>query len=165
MLRTALLGIHAASGALGLIIGLYAIRPPQTNQFRIWSRRAYTTAVIVMTVFLIAAVVIDWTSIETTQRILFVGLGVLAAVIIYRVRHAVRLAQRRSGDWQPAYINDIYFSYISLWEAFFIVGLIDLGMPLFVIGGVAVAVAILGAFLIARYKRQLAPDPRVEVAP
>ncbi len=163
ILRTALLSIHAASGALGLIVGLYAIRPPETDLFRVWPRRTYSALVVVMTVSLVAVVVFDWTSIQATQQIVFGGLVVLAAVIVYRVLHAVRLAHRRSQGWQRAYINDIYFSYISLWEAFFIVLLIDVGAPLVVTAGVAVGVALLGALLIARYKRQLARQSPVEV--
>jgi hypothetical protein len=43
--------------------------------------------------------------------------------------------------------------------------LTDLGAPPVVTAGVAVGVAVPGVFLIARYKRQLVRESRVEVAP
>jgi hypothetical protein len=56
-------------------------------------------------------------------------------------------------------MNHIYFTYISLWEGFFIVGLFDLNAPAWLMGLVAVGVLVLGAILFSRYKRQQAPRP------
>lgn len=47
----------------------------------------------------------------------------------------------------------MYFSYISLWEGFVIVGLLDLGAPLWLVAGAAVGVLVLGGILLNTYKR------------
>jgi len=56
-------------------------------------------------------------------------------------------------------MNHIYFSYISLWEGFFIVGLIDLGAPGCLVGAVAAGVLVLGGIVFNTFKRGLVPVP------
>jgi hypothetical protein len=91
-----------------------------------------------------------------TPRIIFSVLIGLAAVILIRLFLAFRLAAEQAVGWQIPYVNRIYFTYISLWEGFFIVGLIDLGAPGWVVGAVAVGVLIVGGVLLNRYKREIA---------
>jgi hypothetical protein len=52
-------------------------------------------------------------------------------------------------------MNHICFTYISLWEGFFIVGLLDLKAPAWLVGVVAVGVVLLGALWFNNYKRQV----------
>jgi hypothetical protein len=91
-----------------------------------------------------------------TPRIIFSVLIGLAAVILIRLFLAFRLAAEQAVGWQIPYVNHIYFTYISLWEGFFIVGLIDLGAPGWVVGAVAVGVLIVGGVLLNRDKREIA---------
>src|ERR671935_2304054 len=154
-LRTVLLTLHVAGGLAGLAVGLFVFHPPETVDFRAWLRRAYAAAIGVLAVFLVATVAVDWSSLGSTQRIIFSALIGLAAAIVVRVAMALRLAHIRRGQWQLPYVNHIYFSYISLWEGFFIVGLIDLRAPGWIVAVVAVGVLVLGGFLVNRYKRRL----------
>jgi hypothetical protein len=156
-LRTVFLTLHVAGGLLGLATGLFSFRPPRTSQFRRPLRWLYAAAIALLTVFLLATVVVDWSKLGATQRIVFAALIGLAVVIVIRLVQAFRLAHRQPAGWQQRYVNHIYFSYISLWEGFFIVGLIDLGAPGWLVGAVAGGVLILGAILVSNYKRRLAP--------
>ena len=70
--RTVFLRLHVAGGLLGLLVGLFAFRLPETRQFRVGPRRAYAT-----------------------QRIVFSVLIGLAAVILLRLFLAFRLARRQ----------------------------------------------------------------------
>jgi len=56
-------------------------------------------------------------------------------------------------------MNHIYFSYISLWEGFFIVGLIDLGAPAWLVGAVAVGVLVVGGIVFNIFKHGIMPTP------
>ncbi len=161
-LRTVFLVFHVAGGVLGLAVGLFAFRPPQTPKFRLWLRRLYAVALIDLAVFLVAIVAVDWSSLAATPRIIFSVLIGLAAVILVRLFLAFRLARQRAGSWQIPYANHIYFSYISLWEGFFIVGLIDLGAPGWLVGAVAVGVLVMGGVLLNRYKREIATASAVQ---
>ena len=153
-LRTLFLFFHVAGGVLGLAVGLFAFRPDRL-QFRIWLRRLYTAALVDLAIFLAAIVAVDWSSLAATPRIAFSVLIGLAALILLRLLFAFRLAAQQPVGWQIPYVNHIYFTYISLWEGFFIVGLIDLGAPGWVVGAVATGVLIVGGTLLNRYKRGL----------
>ena len=158
-LWTVFLSLHAASGVLGLLLGGFAFHPPQPRDFRQWVRRVYAAALVSMSVFLVATVLVDWSSINSTQHVVYSALIGLAAVILARLYLAFRVIARQPTDWIAKYVNHIYFTYVSLWEAFFIVGLIDLGAPAWVVGAVAVGVLILGATLVSRYKGRLQSQP------
>jgi hypothetical protein len=155
VLRTAFLSLHVAGGVLGLLLGGFALHPPRTHRFRLLLRRAYAAAILVLAVFLVATVLVDWPGLAAIQRIVFAVLVGLAAFIVARVFLANRAARLQPTGWEAAYMNHIYFSYISLWEGFFIVGLLDLGAPPWLIGAVAVGVVILGAVLFSAYRRRL----------
>lgn len=152
-LRIAFLSLHTLGGLVGLALGIYALRPPDPWTFRLWLRRAYGLSIGVLTVFLIATVVLDWANIDTTQRIVFGVLVALAIVMLGRVLLAQWLARRRPDRWRSRYQSHIYFTYISLWEGFLIVGLIDLGMPGWLVGVAAVALVIVGTTWFNRWKQ------------
>lgn len=158
-LRTVFLSLHVAGGVLGLLLGGFALRPPQTKHFRLALRRSYSAAILVLAVFLAGTVLVDWSGLDGTQRIVFTLLVGLAALIVARVFLAFRVAQQQPQGWPTTYMNHIYFSYISLWEGFFIVGLLDLGAPVWLVAVVAMAVLILGAIFLNIYKRHILPEP------
>lgn len=151
-LRTVFLSLHVAGGVLGILVGLFSFHPPQTGDFRLWLRRVYATAIGVLAVFLVGLVAIDWSSLGPTPRVIFVALIGLAAVIVTRLFLAFRLARQQPPDWRVTYMNHIYFTYVSLWEGFFIVGLIDLGAPAWLVGAVAVGVLVVGGIVFNVYK-------------
>jgi uncharacterized membrane protein YuzA (DUF378 family) len=156
-MRTVFLSLHVAGGVLGLLVGLFAFQPPETRQFRRALRRLYGAAIGILAIFLVATLAVDWSSLVATQRIIFAVLVGLAGVIVIRVFLAFQLARRQPAGWEIPYVNHIFFSYISLWEGFFIVGLIDLGAPGWLVGAVAVGVLILGSILVSNYKRRIGP--------
>ena len=155
MLRTLFLSIHVAGGGVGLVLGAFAMRPPDTTKSRLPIRLAYAAAVVILVVFLYATLAVDWGRLALTQRVAFGVLAGLAAFILIRLYLAYRDSRQRPANWQTSYINHIYFTYISLWEGFFIVGLIDLGAPGWLVASVAVGVLVVGGYLSNRYKRKV----------
>jgi hypothetical protein len=154
-LRTAFLTLHVAGGVAGLLLGAFVLRPPEPGHYRLALRRGYTAAIAVLVAFLTGTVLLDWTRIDAVQHIVHAGLIGLAAVIAGRVYLAFRVARNQPDRWQASYMNHIYFTYISLWEGFFIVGLLDLKAPAWLVGVVAVGVVLLGALGFNNYKRQV----------
>jgi len=155
VLRAVFLSLHVAGGVVGLLIGAFAIRPPFVRESRLLLRRAYAAALVVLFVFLTATVAIDWPSLQTTQQVIYVALIGLAAFLVTRVWLAFRLARLQVGGWEAKYMNHIYFTYISLWEGLFIVGLFDLRAPGWLVAGIAVGVLVVGAALFNNYKGRL----------
>lgn len=158
-LRTVFLSLHVAGGVLGLLVGLFSFHPPPARNSRLSLRRAYAAAIAVLAVFLVGIVAVDWSSLGATQRIIFAALIGLAVVIVTRVVLAFRLARQQPDGWQLPYMNHIYFSYISLWEGFFIVGLLDLGAAPWLVGAVAIGVLVVGGILFNNYKHGIMPRP------
>ncbi len=76
----------------------------------------------------------------------------LAVVMATRVILAFRVARELPEGWRASYLNHVYFTYISLWEGLFIVGLFDLGAPAWLIVLVAGGVLAVGATLFYGYK-------------
>jgi hypothetical protein len=78
-------------------------------------------------------------------------------------RHCIAHASRTSTLMRTPFrilrstpsLLDIYFTYVSLWEGLFIVGLFDLNAPVWLIAAVAVGVLILGALLFNNYRRRI----------
>lgn len=152
VLRSVFLSLHVAGGIAGLLLGAYAMRPPLVHEARLLLRRAYTAALVFLLVFLTGTVVIDWTSLQASQQVIYLVLIGLAAFMVTRALLAFRVARQRVAGWETKYMNHIYFTYISLWEGLFIVGLFDLGAPTLLIAGVAVGVLIAGAVLFNNYR-------------
>jgi hypothetical protein len=165
-LRTVLLSLHVAGGVVGLVLGVFAIRPPLDDRFRLGIRRAYLASLVVLAVCLAALVAVDWASRQDSrQRILFGALTVFAFVILARAVLSFRVAQRRPPDWQVRYMNHLYFTYVSLWEGLVIVTLGDLNAAVWLIVVVAVGLVGLGAALFRRYQRQVLAGPAPAGAP
>ncbi|HEY5990270.1 MAG TPA: hypothetical protein VIV12_28375 [Streptosporangiaceae bacterium] len=157
---------HVAGGVGGLALGLFAIRPPLDDRFRLGIRRACLTSLVVLAVFLAALVAVDWSPrLDSSQRIIFGALTAFALFILARDILSFRVAQRRPPDWQRKYMNHVYFTYISLWEGLFIVGLGDLNAAPWLIAVVAVGLVVLGATLFRRYQRQVLAGPAPAEAP
>jgi hypothetical protein len=144
-LRIALLSSHIAGGLAGLVLGAFALRPFAP----VWIKRLYAAALIVLAVFLTATVAVDWPNLGGAQRTIYSVLIALAIVIVARGLFALQTTD------PVKYVNHMYFTYISLWEGFFIVGLIDLGAPAWFIAAVAIGVVLIGGVLISGYRRRL----------
>jgi len=157
-LRTIFLSLHIAGGVAGLFIGAFAVRPP-LGASRLWLRRAYASALIVLLVFLSATVAVDWSSLQATQQFIYLALIALAAFMVTRVFLSFRVALRQRSGWESRYMNHVYFTYISLWEGLFIVGLIDMGAPVWLVAAVAIGVLVLGAVLFSNYSRRILRSP------
>lgn len=155
--RTVFLSLHVAGGVLGLLVGPFSFHPPQAGSFRLGLRRAYAGAIGMLALFLVGIVAVDWSTLGASQRIVFSALIGLAIVIVTRVFLAFRLARQQPDGWRVPYMNHIYFSYISLWEGFFIVGLLDLGAPAWLLGAVAVGVLVVGGIAFNIYRRGVIP--------
>jgi hypothetical protein len=87
------------------------------------------------------------------QQSIYVVLIGLGSFMVARAFLAFRVAQQQVRGWETTYMNHIYFTYISLWEGLFIVGLFDIGAPGWLIAGVAIGLLILGAVLFNNYRR------------
>jgi hypothetical protein len=159
-LRTVLLSPHVAGGVVGLILGIFALRPPaDDSRTRLGVRRAYLASLAVLTLFLAALVVEDWSGQNAAKRAIFGGLTAFAFLVLARAVLALRAERQRPPSWRSVYMNHVYFTYISLWEGLLIVGLLDLSAPPWLVGAVAVGLVFVGARLFHRFERRVLATP------
>lgn len=154
-MRTVLVLLHAVSGVIGLVTGLWAMSPPRPGDGRRRWRQTYMACIGTLIVGLVALVLYDWRDLEAAARIAFSGLAGLAAVMAYRMWRAHREASMREGDWQRRYVSHVYFTYISLWVGVLIVPAVNSSVPQLAVPVVIVAVLAAGHVLITRYQRGL----------
>ncbi len=164
MVREVLLAVHICAGAGGLVVGLFALRPPASGDKRAALRGLYAASLVVMVVAVAGSIAAGWSDFDTMTRVVFVGLCVLGVFMLLRIYLSFRLARQRSGSWQSPYMNHVYFTYISLWEGFVIIAILDSGLPGWLVPvGIPVsmvAILLIGGFAIARYQRRVLPASR-----
>jgi hypothetical protein len=164
VLHTLLIVGHAAAGSIALVLSCAVLVPPRRRH----SVRflTYLVSVIVLVVFLVAVVVVDWPGLEGGQRVTFSLLTGLGLYTAWRAIMAYRLLERRPVEWRTAYVDHVGFTAISLFDGFVLVGAIDLRAPLPVVVGVGVAGVIVGILAVNRVKtavereRAAIPDGR-----
>lgn len=153
MAHNLLIAAHALAGVVCFVAGAVALRA--TAPASAWFR-AYLVALVGLVLFLLAVVVLDWTRLDETRRIVFTALFALGLYMLWRgVRASARLHGRADG-WRPRYVDDIGFTLISLFDGFVIVGAIDLGAPGWLVAVVAVAGVAAGVVAIRQVKARLA---------
>jgi hypothetical protein len=161
MLHTVLIAAHAACGIAAFALGAAALAPrrPHLPGTFPW----YLGALWLMVLFLLAAVAVDWMGLDAASRALYAALALLALYMAWRGWHARRAVERGEpgGAWREAYVDDIGFTLIALFDGFVIVGALDLGAPVWLILVVGALGILLGRFAVARTKQRSAPTAAV----
>ena len=153
-MRTVLVVLHVAPGVVGLLAGLFALRPPRSGDGQTYWRRLYAGCVGALPVGLILLIAFDWSSLDGTGRLVFVGLAGLGVVMVGRLALAWRAARSGRAGWQERYIGHVFFTYVSLWVGFLIVPALNSPAPVVAVMLVVVTVPIVGIVLLSRYKRR-----------
>ena len=145
-MHTAIIILHAAAGVAAFVAGCLALFPPEAEQRARQLFGVYLVSLVLMIVFLVAALATHWQELTTEEQVIFGGLFLLGLYMGWRALLARGLLERRSGQWQLPYMNHIGFTLIALWDGFVVVLAIDLGAP----GWLVVVLAVLGVVVGSR---------------
>ena len=146
MLHSVVITAHAACALVAFALGLLAVWQPATGVTRVL--RAYLGALWLMVVFLGLAVLVDWSGLDTSTRAVFSGLLVLA---VYTGWRGSRAARAQSTE---AFVEDVGFTLIALFDGFVIVGSIDLRAPGWFVIALGVVGVLIGRLGIQRLKQR-----------
>jgi len=149
MAHATLIGLHAASGAVALLAGLFAHRGRALFAGFLW-------ALVASIALLAAAVVEEWGRLDAASRVLFVAFVVLGAYMIGRVVRA-RPIQPAGDRPSAAYVSHVGFTVVGLFDAFAVITVLNVGAPVAAVVGAGVLVAIAGHFAIRAVLARLAP--------
>lgn len=106
-----------------------------------------------MVLCLVAVVALDWAGLDRGSRIVCGALTLFALFIGWRGWHARRLLRDRPLGRADAYVEDVGFTLIALFDGFVIVSALDLGAPVWL---VVLAAVLAGGVGIGRTRQQLA---------
>jgi len=158
VLHTALIALHAAAGIVAVAAGGAALRQRPGFSVYLWS--------LVACIGLLAfAIAVEWSSLDTTSRVLFAAFTALGAVMVARAIAAHRLLTAGRAR-SPRYLDHIGFTLVALLDAFLVILVLDLGAPGWLVTGAGVIGAIAGHHALAILKHRLADqearlaDPR-----
>lgn len=144
MWHTVLISLHAAAGVVAFAAGLRALPHGRLlGTFR-WS-------MVAMAVFLVAAIATELAVTPPGALAVFGALVALAGVMVWRSEAAAR-ADRPSR----AYIDHVGFCLVGLFDAFWVVTLLRLGLPGWAVGAVAVGIAVIGHVAVGAAARRSA---------
>ena len=137
MIDTLAITVHAAAATIAFVAGLLSV---PAGRFL----GAYRTAMIVMAVALLPAVLVDWATTAASARIAFGGLVLLSLVMVVRAELAGRTAPARTGGPTPAYLGHVGFTLIALADGFAVVAVLRAGAPGWAVAALAVGVVVAG---------------------
>jgi hypothetical protein len=148
VLHNVFIATHAGAGVLAFAAGVIAI--PRGRLFAV-----FLWTLVGTIAFLMAALAVEWDALETTEQVIFAALTVLGVYMVIRAVQAGKIRPARTGGPTPAYVDHVGFNLIALFDAFVVILVLDLGGPIWLMMAVAVAVAIVGHFVVRAVKHRL----------
>jgi hypothetical protein len=156
MLHNTLIGIHTTGASLAFISGslVLALHVRQNTNFR-WMFNLFLVALIIMILFVISVIAVDWPKLDGTTRVIFPALAVLDLYMAWRALQSYRIRQEQREKWRLRYIDHIGFNMISLFDGFVIILAIDLGAPIWLVIILAVLGVAAGIWITNKVKAQV----------
>jgi hypothetical protein len=151
MLHNALIAFHAGAGVFCFTAGVASLGLRAAS----WRFAVYFGALLALLLFMFGAITVDWAGLDSTARLIYLGLAVLGLYMVWRAARAGARLRRRDGDWRPRYLDDVGFTLISLFDGFVIVAAIDLGAPVWLVVVIAVIGVVGGIQAMNRVKTRL----------
>ena len=153
-LHTLAIIIHTLSATAAFVVGIVIIFLGDARQ-QLRLGVALMVLLILLEVFLIVAILSHLTSLTTITQIIFWGLAVLGAYMIWRGVQAVSVLREAPAN-QGAVVDHVGFNLISLFDGFAIITAVDLQAPGWLIAVIAVGAVVLGIYAINLRKKALA---------
>jgi hypothetical protein len=153
MLHNTLIVLHAAAGVVCFAAGVASLGLRTAAS---WRFAVYLGALLALLLFMVGAIAVDWAGLDSTARLIYLGLVALGLYMLWRAARARGRLRHRHGDWRPRYLDDVGFTLISLFDGFVIVAAIDLGAPVWLVVVLAAIGVVGGILAMNRVKTRLA---------
>jgi hypothetical protein len=161
VLRNTLIAAHASCAAAAFLLGAVLAVRRRTRLAQGW---AYVIALMLMTLFVSGAVILDWNGLDPAIRGLFAALIALAGYTTWRGWRARArlgtLAPRlpTAGPALACAIDDLGFTLITLFTGFVVILANQFGSPIWLMVVLGVFSVVTGRSLVTRVKaRRLQP--------
>ena len=167
MLHLTLILLHAVAALIALGAGIYAwLARVEDDRLR-WALWVYLAGLVGLTVFVVAAVAAEWADKGAGERAMDGVLFALALYMIWRGARARAELRRLGSGWHRRYMRGIGFTLVALWVGFVIIGVLDLGAPIWLVVVAGVLAVAVGHRVerTVEARRSLATRPRFGLRP
>lgn len=143
MWHEVLIAVHAVAGVVALAAGVVAVRTGRLFH-------VYLVSLGAMALFLVVAIVVDWSTIDTAARAVFAALAALVGFMVWRALRA--RGERPDGVSRPSprYVAHVGFTLVALVDAFAVIAVLDAGAPMWLVAGTGVLIAVAGPLALRR---------------
>lgn len=148
------IGLHAAAGVLAFLAGWLALRSGG------WTR-THVGFIAATGAFLLLAIAVDWSTLGTPTRLLFAAFVTLAGFMLWRAFRAHRSRPHAPAGPSRPYVHHLGFNLISLFDAFAVITVLNLGAPGWAVAASGVLVAIAGHLVLGAAERRLVAGDRL----
>ena len=125
----------------------------------------YRAAVLLMAAALVPAVLVDWAVTDPLARGVFLGLVLLAGIVVVRAELAVRGRPARAGGPTEAYLRHLGFTLVALTDGFAVVAAVRAGAPTWSVVVLALSVVLVGHATVGVAVRRMAAVPSAGARP
>ncbi len=154
MWHTIFISTHAATATTALIAGIVAV--PRGRLFGV-----YLASLVMMEVFLVLAIGVQWTANDGATRLIFTVLAALGVGVVWCGLQARRVRPRDDDAGpSPRYFASIGFTLVALVDAFLVIAVLNLGAPGWALATTGVLIAGIGHIVLRVERRRLVPGTR-----
>ena len=143
VVHTFLIILHTITATISFFAGLYIVSYIRRWYYD-WLFITYLWNLVAMAATLVGVVAWDWSSLALANQITYVALSMLAFYTVYHGFVARHKHLYRYTGWRLDFIDDVGFTLISLFDAFLIVGAMDLHLPVWVVVLIGIVGIVLG---------------------
>jgi len=160
MLHTTLIAAHAASGLAAFALGCMGLRSRARGVGGVGgvtpTHRFYIGALWAMVLLLLTVVALDWPGLSPIDRVTYGALSLLALYTGWRGWRAHVDLRGRSAGWEGAYVDNVGFTLIALFDGAVLIAAIDLHAPAWLVLAVGVLGIVVGRYGVHRVKQGVA---------
>jgi len=157
MLHSALIAAHAASDIAAFALGCLGLRPRVRGVGGVAPvHRVYLGALWTMVLLLLLVVALDWPGLPLVGRFMYGALSLLALYTGWRGWQALADLRGRIAGWEGAYVDDVGFTLIALFDGFVIIAALDLHAPVWLVLAIGMLGIVIGRYAVQRAKERVA---------
>ena len=151
MWHTIFLAAHAVTATSALIAGIVTVL-----RSRLFG--TYLGSLVAMEMFLILAVVVQWSAYNWPARGAFAALAALGGVVLWQGLRAWQVRPPEGASPSVRYYEHAGFTLVALVDAFLVVTVLDIGAPVWAVAATGVVVALAGHVALRIGRRWIVTD-------
>lgn len=158
MWHTFFVAAHAVTATSALIAGVFTVL-----RSRLFG--TYLGSLVAMEMFLVLAIIVQWSAYSGTARVAFAALAALGGVVLWQGLRAWQVRPPQGASPSARYYEHAGFTLVALVDAFLVVTVLDTAAPGWAVAATGVVVALAGHFALRISRRRIVTDAHHPATP